>query len=369
MTLSQFVPLLFAFSREGTEQTMGQTASQFEYGGGEAGSGHGAGSGNNSASGNRVGLAVSIYADRDYLRAEMAEDAAAAGLRVAQTADLARLLDPGDLPMVPDLVLVDCPVIDEAELAALSRLDHRASQLGSHLVVSTSMGSLDEVFGCLDQADAQILVTPSRADRVIALGRVLARAGNRVRELSEEDRLSLLRLTDQVSQIAQKLEQLSSHGAGASPGAFRFEHQAGYSSKGEAIVDPQFDGGSDRLVRASRPPLPDPRLVRKIIRQRQLRARFFEGDLFADPAWDMLLDLTAARVEHVRVSVTSLCIASGVPPTTALRWIGQMTDAGLLQRVDDETDRRRAFITLTDKAADAMARYFAELGSSASNLV
>ena len=42
----------------------------------------------------------------------------------------------------------------------------------------------------------------------------------------------------------------------------------------------------------------------------------------------MLLDLTAARAEHTRVSVTSLCIASGVPPTTALRWIGQMSDAG-----------------------------------------
>jgi len=40
---------------------------------------------------------------------------------------------------------------------------------------------------------------------VIALGRVLARSGNRVRELSEEDRLSLLRLTEQVSQIAHKL--------------------------------------------------------------------------------------------------------------------------------------------------------------------
>ena len=50
--------------------------------------------------------------------------------------------------------------------------------------------------------------------------------------------------------------------------------------------------------------------------QRQLRARFFDGELFADPTWDMLLDLTAARVEHTRVSVTSLCIASGVPPTT-----------------------------------------------------
>ncbi len=322
-----------------------------------------------SGTGQRSGLAVSIYADRGYLRAEMAEDAAAAGLRVAQTTDLARLLEPGELPSLPDLVLVDCPMIDSAELAALARLDQRASQFGSHLVVSTSMGSLDDVFGCLDLADAQILVSPSRADRVIALGRVLARSSNRVRELSEEDRLSLLRLTEQVSQIAHKLEQLSAHGTDDASSAFRFELLAGLNDKGDAKLDPQFDGASDRLVRASRPPLPDPRLVRKIIRHRQLRARFFEEDLFADPAWDMLLDLTAARVEHVRVSVTSLCIASGVPPTTALRWIGQMTDFALLQRVDDETDRRRAFITLTDKAADAMARYFAELGTSAASLV
>ncbi len=118
-------------------------------------------------------------------------------------------------------------------------------------------------------------------------------------------------------------------------------------------------------MRPARAPLPDPRLVRRIIRQRQLRSRFFDADLFADPAWDMLLDLTAARVEHTRVSVTSLCIASGVPPTTALRWITQMTEAGLFQRHEDDSDRRRAFIALTDKAAEAMARYFAELGRGA----
>jgi DNA-binding MarR family transcriptional regulator len=100
------------------------------------------------------------------------------------------------------------------------------------------------------------------------------------------------------------------------------------------------------------------------MRQGQLRARFFDGVLFADPAWDMLLDLTAARVEHTRVSVTSLCIASGVPPTTALRWIGQMTRAGLLERVEDQSDRRRVFRALRAGAADAMARYFAELGGS-----
>jgi DNA-binding MarR family transcriptional regulator len=46
-----------------------------------------------------------------------------------------------------------------------------------------------------------------------------------------------------------------------------------------------------------------------------------------------------------------------------------MTDVALMQRVDDETDRRRAFITLTEKAADAMARYFAELGAGSATLL
>jgi DNA-binding MarR family transcriptional regulator len=46
-----------------------------------------------------------------------------------------------------------------------------------------------------------------------------------------------------------------------------------------------------------------------------------------------------------------------------------MIEAGLLERIEDDTDRRRAFITLSDRAADAMARYFAELGSAASRMV
>jgi hypothetical protein len=117
---------------------------------------------------------------------------------------------------------------------------------------------------------------------------------------------------------------------------------------------------------AADPSLPSvsPRTVRSIIRQRRLRDEFFSDEMFADPAWDMLLDLAAARAEHKRVSVTSLCIASGVPPTTALRWISQMTRAGLFERVEDTLDRRRAFIALTEKAADGMGRYFAAIGAT-----
>lgn len=127
--------------------------------------------------------------------------------------------------------------------------------------------------------------------------------------------------------------------------------------------------GDGHPAHSTRPPLPDPRLVRRMIRHRQLRARYFDNNLFADPAWDMLLDLTAARAEHRRVTVTSLCIASEVPTSTALRWISQMTAAGLLERVEDDIDRRRAFVKLSDSAADTMARYFAKIGSAATRLV
>jgi hypothetical protein len=311
-------------------------------------------------------LAVSIFADRTPLRDEMREDAEAAGMIVRACGEVAALLD-GGLQALGEVVLVDCPTAEPAMLAALARLDIRAARSGAQLVVSTTVDALDPVFACLDQSQPEILVDPGRAERVLVLGRVLARVPNlRLRELGEEDRLMLLRLTEQVGRIAERLERLEDKPGGAIRGggaALRLESPApGYSG-------PENGDPGERLARATRPPLPDPRLIRRIIRQRQLRARFFDGDLFADPAWDMLLDLTAARVEHTRVSVTSLCIASGVPPTTALRWIGQMTDAGLLARVEDETDRRRAFITLTDKAADAMARYFAELGKAAAQLV
>jgi hypothetical protein len=311
-------------------------------------------------------LTLSIFADRPHVLGLLRDDAEAAGFRIVEAGDLAGLLEGDEARPLGEVVLLDCPVLDGARLAALARLDLRVGHAGAHLIVSTSVAALDDVFCVLDQSNPQILVDPSRAERVIALGRALAKIPElRVRELSEEDRLVLLRLTEQVGQIASRLERLETPlrqlETQDQDSVFRIE------SPRRAFAG--ADEAGDRLVRATRPPLPDPRLIRRIIRQRQLRARFFDGDLFADPAWDMLLDLTAARAEHSRVSVTSLCIASGVPPTTALRWIGQLVETGLMQRVEDETDRRRAFIVLADRAADAMARYFAELGPQAARAV
>ncbi len=305
----------------------------------------------------RAAFSAGVYSPRPANTALIRDAAEAAGYLLVDY-DLLAELDDSPPALPADVLLIDCPVQEGATLAALAQLDMRAAREGTRLVVSTTLSALDTVFGCLDQSGADLLVEPTKGDRVIALARALAKGSHMgVRELTEDDRVALLRLTEQVGQIAAQLDRL----AAGEQRAFRLE-SPGDDFHGET-------GGERSLIRTPRPPLPDPRLVRLIIRQRQLRGQLFDPELFADPAWDILLDLTAARAEHSRVSVTSLCIASGVPPTTALRWIGQMVEAGLLERIEDEADRRRAFIQLSDKAADAMARYFAELGKEAKSLI
>jgi len=99
-------------------------------------------------------------------------------------------------------------------------------------------------------------------------------------------------------------------------------------------------------------------LARDQIRGRRYRDQLFSPDYFADPAWDMMLDLYAAHYEGQLVSVSSLCIAASVPSTTALRWIRTMSDAGFLERSRDDTDGRRVFIHLSEDALRKLDQYF-----------
>lgn len=301
---------------------------------------------------------VAIYADRARMRREIEEDLSGAGFRTVEGGNLSALLD-GPIILLGDVVMVDCPQVDGATLAALVRLDMRVASAGAHLIVTTSLEALDSVFSALDQSEPQILVGPSRAERLVAVGRTLSQIGNaRVREMTEEDRLSLLYLSRQVDAIALELDKLSGpHGQ---------SQQASSAKLSDFKQD--FRGPNANPLLNSKPDaaslcLPDPEVVRALIARRQARAKFFEGELFADPAWDMMLDLTAADGENQRVSVTSLCIAAMVPATTALRWIKQLVDCGVFQRVADPNDKRRAFIGLSDQSRQAMARYFAEVGS------
>lgn len=294
---------------------------------------------------------VAIFGDRAGMRSEIARDLGEAGFRTIDGGDVSLLLD-GPISALGDVVMVDCPVLDGQRVAALARLDMRIARSGAQLIIATSLEALDGVFAAFDQSQPQILVQPSRAERIVAVGRVMAHTSNsRVREMSGEDRLALLRISQQVDTIAQELDRISAHETAADARLSDFKREW----KGpEAEAPRALRGGAHA-------PLPDPGRVRQIISARQARAKFFDAEMFADPAWDMLLDLTAAHAEHTRVSVTSLCIAAGVPATTALRWIKQLVESDVFERVADASDKRRAFIALSERSVEAMARYFVEV--------
>lgn len=99
-------------------------------------------------------------------------------------------------------------------------------------------------------------------------------------------------------------------------------------------------------------------LAAQAYREREMRTRFFPEDLFGEACWNMLLDLMVQMHKGRQVSVTSACIASRVPATTALRWITVMIDNGLLIRTGDPVDRRRAFVELTPHALNGLSKYF-----------
>lgn len=100
-------------------------------------------------------------------------------------------------------------------------------------------------------------------------------------------------------------------------------------------------------------------LARQTYDDRRRRNKIFRSDeLFGEPAWDILLDLFIAAKERRRVSVTSACIGSAVPSTTALRWISILERQGLLTREADPGDARRVYVRLSPRGYEAMLEYF-----------
>lgn len=98
--------------------------------------------------------------------------------------------------------------------------------------------------------------------------------------------------------------------------------------------------------------------VKGSYRERRRRKKFFPPDLFGEAAWDILLDLFAARLEQRQISVTSACIGADVPATTALRWLGQLEELGFIDRTVSETDQRVTWVQLTDVCGNIMSAYF-----------
>lgn len=194
-------------------------------------------------------------------------------------------------------------------------------------VVVAPFDMIDAIWAADLPAGVDHLCGPDEAQLERALARAVTRAPSRLHDIGRAEASLLHQLSEDAARIASVLASLSGD---------------------EAVHESEDDDDA---------PAVDAAFVRGIIRARRLRDQFFRGELFADPAFDTLLDLYAARLEGRRVAVSSLCIAASVPATTALRWIRALTEKGLFVRNADPNDGRRVYIGLSDDAARAMGRY------------
>jgi predicted transcriptional regulator len=204
-------------------------------------------------------------------------------------------------------------------------------------VVSITGQLLDPAIAQVGDSAVELIVDANDMERAAALAIVANRgAPNRLSDIAADQNAARLRqLSEEVNRIATTLARLST---GPNANARRMEPMP-----------------------AAELPQVSVEIVRSVIRARRLRGRYFPEDLFADPAWDMMLDLLQAEISHLRVPVSSLCIAAAVPATTALRWLKTLVQEGLFVRRADPHDGRRVFVELAPQASQALRRFFADV--------
>jgi hypothetical protein len=104
--------------------------------------------------------------------------------------------------------------------------------------------------------------------------------------------------------------------------------------------------------------------VEAIIRRRALRATHIPGDLLAEAAWDMLLELMHAELSERRVTASILCKAAGVSTAVGRRWIDVLLSKGLCTRTAGADDPDESFVQLSYEGGKAMRGYFSDLAEN-----
>ena len=284
---------------------------------------------------------ILVAGDSEAALERAARTITASGLRIADRVGLEAAPERIDRQIAASALWVELETDRGAPMDRLLDQVDRDSRSGRYpAIIAAPADLLDAIAARLTDGGVEVIIDGDDAARSAALAVALAESSRPARLSdvgSDRNAARLRQLSDEVGRIASTLARLST-------------------------------GPASALRPTELPPatgdLPDVSadMVRTVIRARRMRTRYFDEDMFADPAWDMLLDLLQAEIAQLRVPVSSLCIAAAVPATTALRWLKTMTQQGIFLRRADPHDGRRVFVELAPQASQAMRRYFADAG-------
>ena len=281
-----------------------------------------------------------LVASSDVAMARAERSALAAGFRVGSRAPIELAADRINQQISATALWIELD--SDGGVAMDQLLAHVSRDVtdGRYAAVVSATGDLvDPIAASLGTSGVELIVDADDAERAAALAIATTKAEMplRVSDIASDNNAERLRqLSEEVGRIASTLARLS-------------------TGPGVPVRVVEQPAAADVIPLSAD-------TVRSVIRARRLRARYFREELFADPAWDMLLDLLQAEIAQLRVPVSSLCIAAAVPATTALRWLKTMVSEGLFVRRADPHDGRRVFVELAPEASQALRRYFAEVG-------
>jgi predicted transcriptional regulator len=90
---------------------------------------------------------------------------------------------------------------------------------------------------------------------------------------------------------------------------------------------------------------------------------FRDAMLFVNPPLNILLDLYISHREGQSINVSSVCLGSGAPATTGLRYISRLMEMGLLRKTEDARDHRVQYVALTPAGVILIAQTLDEVAS------
>ena len=137
---------------------------------------------------------------------------------------------------------------------------------------------------------------------------------------------------------------------------FRLISDPGSPARGLSELFPgsaEAGAGTDRETLISR--------ARMVVNGRRLRERYFDRQLFGEPAWDILLLLYISENSSARLTTTRLANLIDTPLTTVGRWLSHLENAKLIERQVHPTDKRTVFINLLKKGRAALDSYLSSI--------
>jgi hypothetical protein len=302
-------------------------------------------------SGYEDGPITLIFSDNEDGTQAACDAVLTAGGRIAACVSIAEASHRLASQAVADTILIDIAHYDRPLIDTLfDDLDRWCDGTAIPAIICVPIEIIDLVSERMNDDRVTLLCQPSAIDRVSAITASWMRQEMVLNDISTDlDGNRVKRIADEVSRLSRNLSRLVA-------GSITPLDPASETDADGRLRGVRLDFLAEPMASANNPAI-DAGEVRAMLRLRRLRGSYFSPDLFADPAWDMLLDLIAAQLEGEKVAVSSLCIAAAVPATTALRWIKTMCDAKLFERHADPLDGRRIFIGLSQGASQAMLAY------------